>query len=144
MSRLIKEAINQTNRIKDVHRTLMDVSVAKQYEISKPFQKLLNLTTPESKTYFGSLGGGCYRKFFLWTGIRDLQEKIAISRQELKKLSSTDAAKDTIKGSSEAIREFRNLTNSVAEKLRELKAKIQKAKEIADGVSDLQKCGGWH
>lgn len=65
-----------------------------------------------------------------------MQEKIAISRQELKKLSSTDAARDTIKGSSEAIQEFRNLTNSVAEKLRELKAKIQKAKEIANGVSN--------
>lgn len=57
VSRLIKEAINQTNKIKDVHRTLMDVSVAKQYEISKPFQKLLNLTTPESKTYFIGCSG---------------------------------------------------------------------------------------
>lgn len=49
VSRIIKEAINQTNKIKDVHRKLMDINVAKQYEINKPFQKLLNLTTPESK-----------------------------------------------------------------------------------------------
>lgn len=45
---LIGDAIKQTNRIKDIHRRVMDINISKQYELEKPLQTLLNLTTADS------------------------------------------------------------------------------------------------
>ncbi|KAB0803605.1 hypothetical protein PPYR_00575 [Photinus pyralis] len=112
---LLNEAIDQTDRMKDVHRQAMNIDVSKDYELFKPYQKLLNLTSSDN--------------------LRKLQEQITVTQDELRNmLGEKHTYLDIIKQNTIKFNEFRTANNSLALKLQALKAQIKSAKKTAEGI----------
>ncbi|KAK4880836.1 hypothetical protein RN001_008982 [Aquatica leii] len=112
---LIKEAIEQTNRMKDIHRTAIGIEVSKDYELIKPYEKLLQLSSVEN--------------------LRKLQDQIVVTRHELQNLlSEKHTWLEIIKQNTIRFNEFREANYSVTLKLQALKARIETTKKTAEGV----------
>ncbi|KAF5307738.1 hypothetical protein FQR65_LT06609 [Abscondita terminalis] len=112
---LITGAIELTNHIKDVHRKAITLEVSKDYELIKPYQELLNLTSADN--------------------LRKIQEQITVTKHELQNvLNQKETYMDIILQNSKKIADFREANNSIVNKLETLKAKIESAKKTADEI----------
>ncbi|KAF5275650.1 hypothetical protein FQA39_LY06762 [Lamprigera yunnana] len=112
---LITDAVKQTGQMKDIYRKVININMSKDYELVKPYIRLLNLTSVDN--------------------LKKLQDQITVTHQELQNvLKGKHTSLDIIKQNTIQFNQFREANNSIALKLQALKAKIQSTKKTSEGI----------
>lgn len=132
--KIIQDAIDVSAQMQKVYQNVTHINYTQHYDLSRQYQKYLNLTSNDSE--FDKFSVQFLVLMLIILEIKQLEEKILLTRAELNVFIQDDTAFEKIKKFNARMASNTTQLSSIENRLKELKAKVQRAKEAADGVSE--------